>query len=501
MDFTLDELKAISNNRAEGWRRIGDPSAYGGIYENPDLYPGKVFKFQEGKFNVYDNETAKQFDAALRASEIDLDYEVPNVGRTGFIPTGKGLIEEAVYGKHRPAGVSGISPDQSGVSWIEMDKADFAETSPNPISNLAKSQALIDLYRKTGIIHNDVHGGNIKFNPKTNKGVLLDFALSKNNADTAFGDAGFTYRDQRVTQLQTALSETNNRGMLQLFNEAYGDLLNDYESDPGPKTKAALMDLIEQGEEVASRVSTNIDPVFPTDVPLTKGDKSFVITRQGAQDWNVVNSFDNTFVPDTKELNTRGFTPANVTNNFGGRMAGLAWGAAEAIPSAESIRLLFERGWKPAAWQYGKEQIQGAPVGAGVGLVSYAAPAIGPYALAAGGAAVLSNAAEAGNELVRQTTGESALSKLRQAIGTKKRTGYSGKGASLEERIAAEQAQIRNPPTVQRLGDNKTKFGNRTPLENMNPLAAEAARRLRMAADRLNPARFEFGLTELVFGR
>ena len=503
MDFTLDELKAIANNRSEGWRRIGDPSAYGGIYENPDLYPGKVVKIQEGKFNVYDNEVAKQFEAALRAAEMNPEYEVPKVGRTGFYPTKNGLIEEAVYGKMRPGGVSGISPDQSGVSFIEMDKADFAETSPNPISRLAKSQALIDLYRNTGIIHNDVHGGNIKFNPKSNKGVLLDFALSKNNADTAFGDAGFTYKDQRLTQLQTALAETNNRGMLQLFNEAYGDLLNDYDSDPGPKTKAALMDLIEQGEEVASRVSTKIDPVFPTDVPLTRGDKSFVITQQGAADWKIVNPFENSDPswPSTRQLNTRGATPANATNNFGGRMAGLAWGAAEAIPSAESIRMLFEQGVGPAAKQYGREQILGAPVGAGVGLVSAAVPAIGPYALAAGGAAILSNTAEAGNELVRQTTGESALSKLRQAIGTKKRTGYSGKGASLQERIAADQAQIRNPPTVQRLGDNKTKLGARKSIDEMSGIQAEAARRLRMAADRLNPARLEFGLTELLFGR
>ena len=174
---------------------------------------------------------------------------------------------------------------------------------------------------------------------------------------------------------------------------------------------------------------------------------------------------------------------------------------AEAIPSPEVIRKTAEEGALSGLGEYGKEIILGAPIGAGVGLVTNAAPALGPFALGAGGAAVLTNAVAAGNELTRQTTGESALSKLRQTIGTKDRTGYAGIGASAKERSAAELEQINNPPTVQRLGDNPIMFGRRTPLEQIGPTHSNVARRFRMASDRFNPARLEFGLTELLFGR
>ena len=59
MDFTKEELQNIRDNNNANWKQIGDPSAYGGVFESPD-YPGKVVKIQDGYFRTYDNEIDKQ---------------------------------------------------------------------------------------------------------------------------------------------------------------------------------------------------------------------------------------------------------------------------------------------------------------------------------------------------------------------------------------------------------------------------------------------------------
>ena len=504
MDFTKEELQNIRDNNNPNWKQIGDRSAYGGVFESPD-YPGKVVKIQDGYFRTYDNEIDKQMRAVMAESDM---YEVPRLGETGFFPTGE-VIEKSPLDESS----SRFDANQEGLSFIEMDKADFAETVPSRTKKIAEAKGLIDLYKNSGVFHTDTHGGNIKFNPKTNKAVILDYGLAKDRADVK--RLGISDLDVRTGLVTKALYNSGNLDMLDLFDEHNYELIQSEMEKRSPETRSAREDFLNQAEDVALMVDEKIDPVGfgPRSTVTSKAsaDGPIEILREGPQDFE--KSFRNSPIGTTEIENFRGgrSTPSFIRNfsgermppinNVGGRFAAGAFGLAEAIPSPEVIRKTAEEGALSGLGEYGKEIILGAPIGAGVGLVTNAAPALGPFALGAGGAAVLTNAVAAGNELTRQTTGESALSKLRQTIGTKDRTGYAGIGASAKERSAAELEQINNPPTVQRLGDNPIMFGRRTPLEQIGPTHSNVARRFRMASDRFNPARLEFGLTELLFGR
>jgi hypothetical protein len=495
MDFTLKELQDIRDNNNANWKQIGDPSMYGGVFESPD-YPGKVVKIQDGFFRTYDNEIDKQMRAVMAESDM---YEVPRLGETGFFPTGE-VIEKSLLDESS----SRFDANQEGTSFIVMDKADFAETVPSRARRIAEAKGLIDLYKNSGVFHTDTHPGNIKFNPKTNKAVILDYGLAKDRASVK--RLGINDLDVRTRLIQKALNNSGNSDMLDLFNEHNYELIQSEIENRSPAARSAREDFINQGEDVALMVDQNIDPVrFDRKSKVetkASADGPIEILREGPQDFN--QSFRNS---PRRHSSTpsfiRNFSGQRMPpkNNVGGRFAAGAFGLAEAIPSPEVIRKTAEEGVLSGAGEYANEIILGAPIGAGVGLVTNAVPALGPFAVGAGGAAVLTNAIAAGNELTRQTTGESALSKIRQTIGTKERTGYAGKNASAKERLTAVLNQINNPPTVQRLGDNPTLFGRATPLEEMGPQQSNRTRRFRMASDRFNPSRLEFGLTELLFGR
>lgn len=502
MDFTKEELQNIRDNNNANWKQIGDPSAYGGVFESPD-YPGKVVKIQDGYFRTYDNEIDKQMRAVMAESDM---YEVPRLGETGFFPTSD-VIEKSPLDESS----SRFDANQQGISFIEMDKADFAETVPSRTKKIAEAKGLIDLYKNSGVFHTDTHSGNIKFNPKTNKAVILDYGLAKDRATVK--RQGISDLDVRTGLVTKALYNSGNLDMLDLFDEHNYELIQSEMEKRSPETRSAREDFLNQAEDVALMVDEKIDPVGfgPRSTVTSKAsaDGPIKILREGPRDFNQRNSPIRT----TEVENFRGdrSTPSFIRNfkgermppknNVGGRFAAGAFGLAEAIPSPEVIRKTAEEGALSGVGEYAKETILGAPIGAGVGLVTNAVPALGPFALGAGGAAVLTNALASVNELTRQTTGESALSKFRQTIGTEPNTGYAPKGSSLKERFAAEQEQIANPPTVQRRRDNKALYQT-TPIKNMSsPLRQNIAHRMRMAKDVQNPARLEFGLTELLFGR
>jgi len=483
MDFTQEELYAIKRgDKNINWKRIGDRSAYGGVYESPD-YPGKVVKIQDGYFSTYDNEIDKQMRSVMAESDV---YEVPRLGQTGFFPSGE-IIEKSPLDESK----SRFDANQTGISFIEMDKADFAETGPSRSRSLAEAKGLIDLYKNSGVFHTDTHSGNIKYNPKTNKPVILDYGLAKDRASVE--RLGIDDRNIRTELIQRALRNSGNSDLLDLFDEHNYELIQEEMQNRSPKTRSAREDFISQGEDVALMLDDDIEPVGFGERSTVRPKASaepIEILREGPQD------FSKNFTIDNSQKITQSKRTSPRNNNLGGRFAAGAFGLAEAIPSPEVIRKTAEEGALAGAGEYVKEAALGVPVSAGVGLVTNAVPALGPFALGAGGAAVLTNAAESANELTRQATGESALSKFRQAIGTKPRTGFAGKGSSQKERFEAEQNSIVNPPTI-----TPTKWLQRQPIETMRPLRSEVVRRLRMAADRANPSRLEFGLTELLFGR
>lgn len=502
MDFTKEQLKAIKSGINKDWKRIGDPSAYGGVYESP-LNPGKVVKIQQGDYSIYDNEIDKQFRAFLDAGD---NVEVPKLGETGFFPDED--VPEYKQFINPDSGVRSPAGNTQGLSFIEMDKADFAETEPSRTRSLSTSKALSDLYRKGGVYHNDRHGGNIKFNPKTNKTVVLDYGLAKDSKGLRY--SGEKTNPVRQSNIARGLKASGNIDMLELFQEETAKLLIEKNTaiangnvDAIAKSEAALTDLIQQGEDVVDMTDQRIDPVNWTernqDIPRADAETT-VVTKQGPRDWKPktskgINADGLTSL--IKDYKQQKLTPPKLSPRKAFTQ-GASLGLVDLIPSAETIQATEKGGIVAGARQFAGEALMGLPVAVGAGLVTQAVPAIAPIVPGIAGGMALTEGVRSLNEVTRATTGETLLSKARQAMGTKKRTGYSTPGSSLNEQIASEAARLDNPPVIQRAGTNPVRF--RKGLIKDAPFP-DLAHRLRLAGDRFNPSKGEFGLTELFQGR
>lgn len=161
--------------------------------------------------------------------------------------------------------------------------------------------------------------------------------------------------------------------------------------------------------------------------------------------------------------------------------ASLAPGAADLIPSARSVRIGYEQGPVAMGQNMAKEFIQGIPVSAAaVPILAGPAASLAP---GIGAGLVGSALVEAGDEIVRQETGEGIVPKFRQFIGTEKRTGVADK---------------LTPATVGLVTPEITATQQRSPIERIT----DGIRfRTDLAGERFNPRRGEFGLSELIFGR
>lgn len=160
-------------------------------------------------------------------------------------------------------------------------------------------------------------------------------------------------------------------------------------------------------------------------------------------------------------------------------------GAADLIPSPEAIQTGYREGPLAMGRQMAQEFAQGLPVSAAAaGVLS--TPLAAPFAPGVGAGLVGTAAARALNEVVRQETGEGIVPKLRQAIGTAPRTGAASPQRAIPRPLTA---QIRPLTSTQRAEMNRQQ--NRGELQ----------RRIDLAKERFNPAKLEFGLSELLRGR
>lgn len=162
-----------------------------------------------------------------------------------------------------------------------------------------------------------------------------------------------------------------------------------------------------------------------------------------------------------------------------GLKGGIGIGVSDLIPSPEVVRDLYAGQPLNALQKTGQSIVQGLPVAAAVGGTVAAAPVLAPLAGAAGTALTLNALGAAGNEVIRQQTGEDIVSKLRQAIGTAPRTGI------------ASRPQPARPYVQPRLVQTKP----------VNSVVQQVQNRLGLAQSRFNPAKGEFGLSEILFGR
>lgn len=116
-------------------------------------------------------------------------------------------------------------------------------------------------------------------------------------------------------------------------------------------------------------------------------------------------------------------------------------------------------------------------------------PAVAGLAEFAGPAGLAYSGITGANEFVRAATGESIPSKVRQFLGTQQRTGAT----------SPTRAQDIQPnytvPTIQPMTPQQRA------VHQSQQNQSELQRRLQLAGQRFNPAKGEFGLSELFFGR
>ena len=181
-----------------------------------------------------------------------------------------------------------------------------------------------------------------------------------------------------------------------------------------------------------------------------------------------------------------GVTPDNLANlakDIRRTPSSLAPGVADLIPSAEAVRAGYEQGPGAMGKQMARDFVAGLPVSAALTPV-LANPAVAPLAPGVGLGLIGSAAVEAADEAVRQETGEGITPKLRQFLGTRKRTGLADK----PYKIPTEPKPI---PTL----------GVAKPRSGLQKFRDEIQFRKDLAGERFNPRRGEFGLSELIFGR
>lgn len=431
--------------------------AYGRTFEHPDD-PNKVIKFQYGEKDTFTNEIE-----GLAEAYFNENTDVPRIHESGF---------------HVDPSSEGASSGQYGSSYIVQDRRKFdgrdTNTSPETArkGEWRKAQALSRLYNQ-GISHNDTHGGNIVYDSKTDTPSILDFGLASRSER---GSSNLLKADT----VQKGLKYSGDTDAAAI----YAGVLNDAYRSGDPE---AVTDLVDQGQEVLEKSE------FRPDMPNILDNDEKVVKKpylgQGKSPKPIV-------LPSPKTPVTPYQTPKPKFNKglTSALQGGLSVGASDLIPSRETVRTAYQQGPAAAVKRHAGEALQSLPYGVGTGLVVMAAPVTAPFAAGVGGALTLNAGAEAIDEVVTQQTGEGLMSKFRQTIGTEDRTGYASPNSSLEEQLKRDAALINNPPIIT---DNKRR--TRSPV-NDAPLP-DVAHRLRLAGERFNPMKGEFGLSELIFGR
>lgn len=159
--------------------------------------------------------------------------------------------------------------------------------------------------------------------------------------------------------------------------------------------------------------------------------------------------------------------------------AALLPGAADLIPSAVAVRRGYQEGPQALAQQVATDFVSGLPLSIPTAM-ALSTPVLAPIAPGIGGGLILKATGEALNEAVKQETGEGIVPKVRQFLGTEERTGVTNRPVKPR------------PYVTPRLVAN---------TDQRNPIVREAQNRFGLARERFNPAKGEFGLSELLFGR
>ena len=179
--------------------------------------------------------------------------------------------------------------------------------------------------------------------------------------------------------------------------------------------------------------------------------------------------------------------------------ASLAPGASDLIPSAEAVNALYNKGPQAAGQQMALDFAAGIPLSAALVPV-LSSPAVAPAAPGIGLGFLGVAGTEAANELTKQETGKSLAQRFQETMGAvsgdTSLVGTTDRGINPDSNPGREQARrelerVNTPPTIQA---SDWKAPDRSG-EN------EIQRRLRLASEARQKDPWDFGVTELLFGR
>ncbi len=163
--------------------------------------------------------------------------------------------------------------------------------------------------------------------------------------------------------------------------------------------------------------------------------------------------------------------------------------AADLIPGREAVKQVYQGEPEEAVKTHLVESAQGLPVAAGTGLAITAMPTLARVAGPVGGALVIVQTGETLDEVVTQQTGENSVSKFRQAIGTRERTGISS-----PDYMAPDPNAELVIPTITQASPEAIAESERR--RNRNAWQ----KRWDCVKERFNPSKLEFGISELFRG-
>ena len=198
-----------------------------------------------------------------------------------------------------------------------------------------------------------------------------------------------------------------------------------------------------------------------------------------------------------------GVTPKTIT-----RMAGdirrtpssLLPGVADLIPSAEAVRLGYEKDPAAMGKQMAKDFAAGIPLSAALTPI-LANPAVAPFAPGIGAGLLGVAGGEAVNEVVKQETGKSLIQRFQETMGAAGgNTTIIGKARRPvpDKKFVPDNRPYETPQITQMSPADASRMKvERKAKQNEN----EFQRRLRLAKEARQLDPYDFGVTELLFGR
>jgi hypothetical protein len=198
-----------------------------------------------------------------------------------------------------------------------------------------------------------------------------------------------------------------------------------------------------------------------------------------------------------------GVTPETVTRLAGDirrTPSSLLPGAADLIPSAEAVRLGYEKGPAAMGQQMANDFAAGIPLSAALVPV-LSNPTVAPFAPGIGAGLLGVAGAETLNEVVKQETGKPLIQRIQETMGAAggdtRIVGRARRPVPYKTSTPGNRPYETPQITQMSPADVSRMEAQRKAKQNEN----EFQRRVRLAQEARQLDPFDFGVTELLFGR